>query len=68
MLVLDQFEGRAAARPVAFLAVLLEQGRNLSIEGHAGRGGAPAGQGRSGAAGQNAEQDKKEPEPHAYLL
>jgi len=68
MLVLDQFEGRAAARPVALLAVLLEQGRNLSIEGHAGRGGGLAGQARSGAAGQDAEHDKQESEPHAYLL
>jgi len=67
MLVLDQLEGRTAARPVAFLAVLLEQARNLSIEGHTGRGG-PARGGRSSGAGQNAEHGKKEPEPHAYLL
>jgi hypothetical protein len=47
---------------------LLEQARDVLVEGHAGRGGGPAGRGRSGAPGHNAEQDDEEPEPHAGIL
>jgi len=47
VLVLDQLEGRAATRLAAFLAMSLEQARNVLVEGQAGA----AGRGRSGAAG-----------------
>ena len=52
-------KGALPPRPVAFLAMLLEQARNVLIEGHHGRGRWPPGDGRSSAASQNAEQDEE---------
>jgi len=68
MLVFDQLEGPAAARPVAFLAVPLEQARDVLVERHAYRGSGPTGHGRSGASGENGKQGEKQPEPHAGIL
>ena len=51
----------AAAGPVAFLTVLLQQRRDVPVERHVGRG-------RDGTSRQNREQDKQEAEEHAAIV